>query len=110
MARSVEALAGAVTTAFTTTADLDYWATVRHAEAVAPLVEEMAALVRMGQAQDAQVPLARAVELLLTTLDRGRRHLRCPGRSAQSAAGRPRRGMPAGAGGRPGRVAAEDPI
>jgi hypothetical protein len=54
---------------FVTTGQLDYWSAVRHAEAAAPLVEELAGLVRTGQAAAAVAPLASAIGLLLTTLD-----------------------------------------
>src|SRR5687768_15872825 len=69
LARPVDALPGAVAGAFRTAGELDYWSTVRHAEAAAPLVEELAGLVRTGQADAAVGPLATAIGLLLTTLD-----------------------------------------
>ncbi len=69
LARPVDALPGAVAHAFTPAGQLDYWSAVRHAEAAAPLVEELAGLVRTGQAAAAVAPLATAIGLLLTTLD-----------------------------------------
>jgi hypothetical protein len=68
-ARPLGALTGAVADAFTTTGKLTYWAAVRHAEAAAPLAEELATLVRTGSAAATIAPLATAIELLLTTLD-----------------------------------------
>jgi hypothetical protein len=68
-ARSADAVAGAVAQTFTTNGFLDYWATVRHAESAAALTEELATMVRTGHACDALVPLAAAIELLLSTLD-----------------------------------------
>jgi hypothetical protein len=67
--RPADVLAGAVTETFTTSAALDYWATVRHAESAAPLAEELATLVRTGQSRAALAPLAAAVQLLLSTVD-----------------------------------------
>ncbi len=67
--RPVEALAEAVSDGFTTKGELDYWAAARHAELVAPLAEELAAHVRTGHAAEAIAPLARAIELLASTLD-----------------------------------------
>ncbi len=64
-----DSLPGVVTRAFTTAGDLDYWASVRHAENAAQITEELATLVRTGRAPIAREPLAHAVELLLTTLD-----------------------------------------
>jgi tetratricopeptide (TPR) repeat protein len=67
--RPVEALARAVTDVFAIKGELDYWAAARHAELAAPLAEELAAHVRLGQAAEATAPLAKAIELLLSTLD-----------------------------------------
>ncbi|GIF95097.1 hypothetical protein [Catellatospora citrea] len=64
-----DSLPGVVTRTFTTTGDLDYWASVRHAESAARVAEELATLVRTGRAAVAREPLAHAVELLLSTLD-----------------------------------------
>jgi hypothetical protein len=65
-----DSLPGVVTRTFTTSGDLDYWASVRHAESAAQVAEELATLVRTGRAATARGPLAHTVELLLTTLDR----------------------------------------
>ncbi|MBV1852325.1 hypothetical protein [Catellatospora tritici] len=69
-AHSDDSLPGVVAQTFTTDGHLDYWAVVRHAEQAAVLVEELATLVGTGRAEVARQPLAQAVSLLLSTLDR----------------------------------------
>jgi hypothetical protein len=70
VARPLDTLPAAVDAVLRIDADLDYWATVRYAEAGALLTEELATLVRTGQAAAARPALEQAIELLLATLDR----------------------------------------
>ncbi|NUR49725.1 MAG: hypothetical protein HOV71_16480, partial [Hamadaea sp.] len=58
------ALAGAVETAFSADAELDYWGAIRYAEAAGRVVEAIAALVRQGEAAQAAPLFERAAELL----------------------------------------------
>lgn len=58
------ALAGAVETAFSAEADLDYWGAIRYAEATGQVVEAIAALVRQGEPAKAAPLFERAAELL----------------------------------------------
>lgn len=67
--RPVDGLATAVAEVFATKGQLDYWAAARQAELAAPVAEELAAHVRTGHAAEAIAPLAKAVGLLLSTLE-----------------------------------------
>jgi hypothetical protein len=58
------ALAGAVETAFSAEGELDYWGTIRYAEAAGRVVEAIAALVRQGQPASAVPLFERAAQLL----------------------------------------------
>jgi len=58
------ALTAAVETAFSAEGDLDYWGTIRYAEAAGRVVETIAALVRQGEPAQAAPLFERAAELL----------------------------------------------